>query len=164
MAPGCCVGQDVLGAPFRVEMRSSIPAQVSTAHTHLQRFVCTSNNATLSFWWAGRCVGRGRRCSSGLVGTTFFACPFSVLVLCFCVPFLCRFPLGPEKQLLESTIPILGYLSAGCKTGRLHEALVPADESQLRLLVHAACLICLNARSFSSAAQRALSPIFSHTC
>ena len=76
-----------------------------------------------------------------------------------CMPFLCRFPLGPEKQLSESAIPILSYASAGCKTGTLHEALVPAAESQLRLLVHAACLICLNARSFSSEAQWALFPI-----
>lgn len=72
------------------------------------------------------------------------------------LPFLCRFPLGPEKQLLESAVPVLSYTSTGCKTGRLHEALVPAAESQLRLLVHAAYLICLNARSFSSEAHWAL--------
>lgn len=78
-----------------------------------------------------------------------------------CMPFLCHFPLSPEKQLLESAIPILSYASAGCKTGRLHEAVVPAAESQLRLLVHAAYLICLDARSFSSETQWAFFPISS---
>lgn len=73
-----------------------------------------------------------------------------------CMPFHCYFPLGPEKQLL---VPVLSYASAGCKAGRLHEALVPAAESQLRLLVHGTYFICLNARSFSSEAQWALLPM-----
>lgn len=63
--------------------------------------------------------------------------------------FLFRFPLGPGKQPLESAVSILSYVSTSCKAGRLHETLVPAAESQLRVLVNTAYLICLNAKSFS---------------
>lgn len=73
--------------------------------------------------------------------------------------FLCRFPLGPGKQLLESAISILSYVSASCKAGRFHETLVPTAESQLRVLVNTACLICLNAKSFSLETQSSLFPI-----
>lgn len=73
--------------------------------------------------------------------------------------FLCRFPLGPGKQLLESAVSILSYVSTSCKARRLREALVPTAESQLRVLVSAAYLICLNAKSFSSEAQWSLFPI-----
>lgn len=72
---------------------------------------------------------------------------------------LCRFPLGPGKQLLESAVSILSYVSASCKARRLREALVPTAESQLRVLVSAAYLICLKAKSFSSEAQWSLFPI-----
>lgn len=74
-----------------------------------------------------------------------------------CMSFHCYFPLGPEKQLL---VPVLSYVSAGCKAGRLHEALVRTAESQLRLLVHGTHFICLNVRSFSWEAQWALLPMF----
>lgn len=76
-----------------------------------------------------------------------------------CILFLCCLPLDLEKQVLESAVPVLNSVSVCSRTGELREALVPAAESQLRLSVHAACLICLNARSFSSEAQWALSSI-----
>lgn len=72
--------------------------------------------------------------------------------------FFCRFPLGPGKHPLESAISILSYTSTSCK-GRLHETLVPTAESQLRVLVNTAYLICLNAKSFSLEAQCSLFPI-----
>lgn len=73
--------------------------------------------------------------------------------------FVCRLPLSPGKQPLESAISILSYVSASCKAGRLHETLVPTAESQLRVLVNTAYLICLNAKSFSLEAQCSLFPI-----
>lgn len=73
--------------------------------------------------------------------------------------FLCHFPLGPGKQLLESAISILSYVSTSCKAGRFHETPVPTAESQLKVLVNTACLICLNAKSFSLEAQCSLFPI-----
>lgn len=69
------------------------------------------------------------------------------------------FPSRSWNAAFGKCISILSYVSASCKAGRLHETLVPTAESQLRVLVSAAYLICLNANSFSLEAQCSLFPI-----
>lgn len=129
--------------------QAQLPSQPGCSHWYFWAQVSTH---TCDAWFTAKIVqqqpsGRlGRAWVGGLLGTMLVECSLLTLSVL-------------ESSFVERAISFLSYVSASCKAGRLHEILVPTAESQLRVLAHAAYLICLNAKSFSSEAQCSFFPI-----